>query len=194
MSRWLHSQDPWLNLVLELEFNFGLYLFWFAPKLNFRFWLMYTCTWTQMLLSYTFPGPGKANFFPYHIIFPHGMLWLCHCPNSYTDTKTLIPPPLFTTVFWWSTHSSAPYTGLAILCTELRIYQIFMEIPAQFYKLDNCGPPGSASCSLIQLDKKLTSNYHPLCLKGIMCRAQTESIDISENLRPQTSSPHEWYI
>ena len=107
------------------------------------------------------------------------------------DTPT---PPLFTTVFWWSTHSSAPYTGLAILCTELRIYQIFMEIPAKFYKLDNCGPPGSASCSLIQLDKKLTSNYHPLCLKGIMCRAPTESIDISENLRPQTSSPHEWYI
>ena len=33
--------------------------------------------------------------------------------------------------------------------------------------------PGSASCSLIQLDKKFASNYHPLHLKGIMCRALT---------------------
>jgi len=142
-----------------------------------------------MLLSYTFPGPGKANFSISHHISTWNAL-IVPLPKQLHGYQNIDTPTSLRHCIL--THSSAPYTGLAILCTELTSSHIFMDIPTKFYKLDNCDLPGSASCSLIQLDKKFTSNYHPLRLQGIMCRAPTESIDISENLRPQISSPHEW--
>lgn len=137
----------------------------------------------------TFPGLGKANFSIPHHIFTWNAL-IVPLPKQLHRYQIIDTPTSLCHCIL--TQCSAPYTGLAILCTELTISHIFMEIPAKFNKLDNCDLTGSASCSLIQLDKKFTSNYHPLCLKGIMCRELTESIDISENLRPQNSSPYEW--